>query len=112
MEAVDPAEDPEPLSQRARPRLGDARLAKVIAHAFEGFRRRRDAADQQWERGHEIDKPRKERTALQEVVVTLDQVPGWLIPRQGFELPPVLGAEPAPEIGADGEAVRRVRLED
>ena len=73
MEAVEAAEDAVPLAQRAGARLRDARLAEVVAHLRQRVRRRGDTPDHERQRGHEIDEPGKERPALQEVVVALDQ---------------------------------------
>src|SRR5437764_12556825 len=97
MQAVEPAEDAVALAQRAWPRPCDLWLAEVVPHLFERVGRGGDAADHDRQRGHEVDQPRKERAALQEVVVALDQVRRRLKPVQRLNLPVALRGEPAPD---------------
>src|SRR5258708_26122381 len=112
VQAVQAAEDAETLAQRARAGLRDARLAEVVAHLRERVRRRGDAPDDQRQRGHEIDEPRKERAALQEVVMALDQRDRGLEPGQRFDLPVALRREPVPQPRARGKPVGGVGFAD
>src|SRR5450759_4013917 len=112
MQAVEAAEDAEALAQRARARLRDAGFAEVVTHLLERLSRGGDPADDERECGHEIDQPGEERTALQEVVVLLNQRDRGLEPGQRFDLPIALGGKPGPQARAGGKPVRGVGFED
>src|SRR5438132_1457308 len=85
---------------------------EVVAHVLERLWRGGDSADDQRQRGHEVDEPREERTALKEVVMAFDEGRLRLVPPKRLNLPLSFCAEPAPQGGSYREAVGSVGLED